>query len=126
MTWEEKCRVQYYSYPIVKGLPTVPFDLSVVYPLQQRNVVAVYELLRCDPHIKGVTVFGSSVSQKCNINSDLDLLIDVGDIGWEYRTAISSQINQVVSTPIDIIWADRLPKNSELYRDILWRFLRII
>lgn len=126
MTWEEKCRVQYYSYPIVNGLPTVPFDLSVVYPLQQRNVVAVYELLRYDPHIKGVTVFGSSVSQKCNINSDLDLLIDVGDIGWEYRSTISSQINQVVSTPIDIIWADRLPKNSNLYRDILWRFLRII
>lgn len=126
MTWEEKCRVQYYSYPIVKGLPSVPFDLSMVYPLQQRNVVAVYELLMDNPHIKGVTVFGSSVSQKCNINSDLDLLIDVGDIGWEYRTEISTQVGQVVSTPIDIIWADRLPKNSNLYRDILWRFLRII
>lgn len=126
MTWEEKCRVQYYSYPIVKGLPSVPFDLSMVYPLQQRNVVAVYELLMDNPHIKGVTVFGSSVSQKCNINSDLDLLIDVGDIGWEYRTEISTQVGKVVSTPIDIIWADRLPKNSELYRDILWRSLRIV
>lgn len=126
MTWEEKCRVQYYSYPIVKGLPTVPFDLSMVYPLQQRNVVSVYELLRSNPLIKAVTVFGSSVSQKCNINSDLDLLLDVDVDSWEYRTTLSSTISQVVSTPIDIIWADRLPKNSELYRDILWRSLRIV
>ena len=126
MTWEEKCRVQYSSYPIVKGLPTVPFDLSMVYPLQQRNVVSVYELLRSNPLIKAVTVFGSSVSQKCNINSDLDLLLDVDVDSWEYRTTLSSTISQVVSTPIDIIWADRLPKNSELYRDILWRSLRIV
>lgn len=126
MTWEEKCRVQYYSYPIVKGLPTVPFDLSMVYPLQQRNVVAVYALLKDNPHIKGVTVFGSSISQKCNIYSDLDLLIDTDDTSWEYRTEISTQIGQVVTTPIDIIWADRLPENSELYRDILWRSLKIV
>ena len=126
MTWEEKCRVQYYNSSIVKGLPTVPFDLSMVYPLQQRNVVSVYELLRSNPLIKAVTVFGSSVSQKCNINSDLDLLLDVDVDSWEYRTTLSSTISQVVSTPIDIIWADRLPKNSELYRDILWRSLRIV
>ena len=53
-----------------------PFKMSRIYPTKQREVRAVYELLKPLAFIKRVFIFGSSTNNKCTLQSDLDIVIE--------------------------------------------------
>ena len=48
-----------------------------IYPLQQRKVRALLDELEGDLCVKSVTVFGSSVTDRCHIGSDVDLFAEL-------------------------------------------------
>ena len=51
-------------------------NIRRIYPLKQRTVARLYEAALNYKVIKKIYVFGSSVTGKCNIDSDLDICID--------------------------------------------------
>ena len=50
-----------------------------IYPIQQRKVREVLDIAEANPSVKEVIIFGSSVSSKCHIGSDLDIYMEVDD-----------------------------------------------
>ena len=48
-----------------------------VYPLKQRSVAKIYEIAKNYPMIRKIYIFGSSVTNKCHVGSDLDICIDI-------------------------------------------------
>lgn len=51
-------------------------NISRVYPLKQKQVAEIFDRASGFDIIRRIFVFGSSVTSKCNIDSDLDLCID--------------------------------------------------
>lgn len=51
-------------------------NIDRIYPLKQKQVSEIFDRARQFEIIRKITVFGSSVTPKCTIDSDLDLCID--------------------------------------------------
>lgn len=51
-------------------------NINRIYPIKQRQVAAIYDRARDFDIIRKIIIFGSSVTAKCNIDSDLDMCID--------------------------------------------------
>lgn len=51
-------------------------NIRRIYPLKQRTVAKIYEAALNHEVIRKIYVFGSSVTGRCNIDSDLDICID--------------------------------------------------
>ena len=51
-------------------------NIDRIYPLKQKQISEIYKKAALFPIIRKITVFGSSVTAKCNVDSDLDLCID--------------------------------------------------
>lgn len=55
-----------------------PFDnCDKIHPLQQRKVKKLLDILSCNDNIIKVIIFGSSVTSRCNICSDVDIYIEL-------------------------------------------------
>lgn len=53
-----------------------PFkNCELVYPIQQRKVKELVDYLKNNKNIKSIIIFGSSVTNKCNIDSDVDIYV---------------------------------------------------
>ena len=61
-------------FPTVVDTPCKNIDR--IYPLKQRQVSEIYSRAAQYDIIKRIIVFGSSVTARCHIDSDLDLCID--------------------------------------------------
>ncbi len=51
-------------------------NICRIYPLKQRQVSDIYQAAKAFPEIKRILIFGSSVTPRCRIDSDLDICID--------------------------------------------------
>ena len=69
------CDLNIYHFNIVDGVPEVPFDMTRVHPIKQREVYEIYKLFTKSDLIKNAWIFGSSVSYFCHPKSDTDILI---------------------------------------------------
>ena len=47
-----------------------------IYPIQQRKVLEIINLAKANPDISSVIIFGSSVTDKCHVGSDVDVYIE--------------------------------------------------
>ncbi|MEI3376346.1 MAG: helix-turn-helix domain-containing protein [Coriobacteriales bacterium] len=57
-----------------------PFEnCNRIYPVQQRKVRELIDDISADPAVKSITVFGSSVTQRCHIGSDVDVYVETDD-----------------------------------------------
>jgi transcriptional regulator with XRE-family HTH domain len=55
-----------------------PFEnCDRIHPLQQRKVRELLDDIADNPSVRSVVVFGSSVTQRCHIGSDVDMYVDV-------------------------------------------------
>ncbi len=50
--------------------------ISRIYPLKQQQVSRIYALAGSYPIVRKIIVFGSSVTPRCTVDSDLDLCVD--------------------------------------------------
>ena len=62
------------NFPVVVN--TECRNINRVYPLKQKQVAEIYLRARNFDIIRKIIVFGSSVTPKCTIRSDLDLCVD--------------------------------------------------
>ena len=92
-------------------------NISRIYPLKQRQVDALHNIAADFDIVRKIYIFGSSVTPKCNIDSDLDICIDadtsdgmkvfdlqkaVGDIcDWNCDILMYSNIGSVLKNTID-------------------------
>jgi len=51
-------------------------NIDRIYPLKQRQVSKIYDRAKEHEIVRKIFVFGSSVTPKCTVDSDLDLCID--------------------------------------------------
>ena len=61
-------------FPVV--VDTECKNINKIYPIKQRQVAAIYNRARDFDIIRRIYIFGSSVTAKCNIDSDLDMCVD--------------------------------------------------
>lgn len=55
-----------------------PFkNANKIHPVQQKNVFKIIEELKKYDEVKKIVIFGSSVTTKCNYESDLDLYVEL-------------------------------------------------
>lgn len=74
-----------------------------VYPLKQRMVAKIYEIAKRYPDVRRVYLFGSAVTSKCHIGSDLDVCVDMEteDGMEEYR--LNGEIGEACDWNCDIL-----------------------
>ena len=57
-----------------------PFEnCNRVHPLQQRKVRGLLDDITANTSVESVIVFGSSVTQRCHIGSDVDIFVETSD-----------------------------------------------
>lgn len=55
-----------------------PFpNCKKIYPIQQRKVKQLYDILSQNDNVTKIIVFGSSVTQSCHIGSDVDIYCEI-------------------------------------------------
>ena len=86
-----------------------------VYPLQQRKVRQLLDALHGNGAVKSVTVFGSSVTQRCHQGSDLDVYLELSDGDAEIKLAFDF--------PCDL-WTNRTA-DEHLKREIEQKGVRV-
>lgn len=72
-----------------------PFDhCDRVHPLQQRKVRELIDDMAFDPSVRAITLFGSSVTERCHPGSDVDVYVEMEHEG--------NPISQVHDFPFDL------------------------
>lgn len=107
-----------YTFPIIENNDS--FDMSRFHPLNQKKISIIFNIVSKDIRIKNVIIFGSSTTIRCNKNSDVDICITLNekDISNINKDEISQKIQNELNYKADIIWADRVKKDSKLYKNI--------
>lgn len=120
ITWEERCKQEIYSFPVLKDCITVDYPIRRIYPLKQRVVRDIANYVREDKRVAHVCVIGSSVSMKCTRESDLDLIVQLQPsfVSLETKNQVSEKIQELGEWNCDIIWYDHLEKSDAIYNEI--------
>lgn len=108
-----------YIFPII--VDNDEYDASRFHPLNQKRVNIIFNIVHNDYRIDKVIIFGSSTTIRCNKNSDIDVYISLNkkDINNKNKDEISKTIQEQLDYKADILWADRIDKNSNLYKNIM-------
>ncbi len=119
-TWEDWCDDHIVLFPVLADCKGLPFDISRVHPIKQREVRDVYNLLRVNNNVLRVWVFGSAANMKCVWESDLDLAIEVSeDCTAIERSNISADIGELCVNGHDVVWWDSLRYGSKFYGKVM-------
>ena len=90
--------------PSFKQVIDRPFlGIEHVHPLQQRKVRELVDHFSENPDIKRVILFGSSVEENCNIDSDIDIYIE--------SACYDNLLKKAFHFPIDRITPDMLSES---------------
>lgn len=106
-----------YIFP--KLIETNDFNISRIHPLKQNVVYSIYLGLKNDSRIKRIIVFGSSTTIRCNRNSDIDIAIELIHNTNDVKNEVSEKIQEISNYDSDIIWLDRIKKDSNIYKNII-------
>lgn len=102
------------KFPLVKGVENP--KLRRIYPLMQKSVQQIMELLEEYP--VSLIVFGSALTMKCNINSDLDLCIQTTAYDKELFYDLAKKIACMVDVRTDILYYNDLTKQDRIKEEI--------
>lgn len=116
-SWED-CKHKSFVFP--KTVECSDFDIERVHPLHQAGAASIFNAVAHDERIDRVVLFGSSTTVRCHGKSDYDILVKLKDefITVEMKNAISERIQDSVDWMADIIWYDRVDKESALFSDV--------
>ena len=106
-TFQENCRNRTWYFPVVADYPGI--DMRRVYPLKQKFVCKMIDLLKETPWITKAVLFGSSLSNACHIDSDTDLAVWVD---FEYLKSHNMSLHFNGINNIDIKGTDILIMNN--------------
>jgi len=98
---EVKDTLDLRCFPVV--VKTDCKNIYRVYPLKQKVVAQLYKIAGEYKEIKKIYIFGSSVTSKCHIDSDVDICIDA-DVSDGMRIfEIERQIGNICDWNCDIV-----------------------
>lgn len=81
--------------------------LKYVFPTKQRDVQKAISIAREDERIRRLIVFGSAVTVKCGMTSDIDLAIDA-DISEDEFLEIARKFYSGIPSEIDLVQYNRI------------------
>ena len=90
-----------YTFPIVEKTLYNINNIEHIHPRKQRDIGKILE------KIPVISVFGSSTRWDCNEKSDLDLLLDIDEIGMTKDEAFRT-IASIVNSDFDLLWKDEI------------------
>lgn len=108
-----------YLFHIICECPGV--SMERVFPTKQRIVKRIHDYFKDDERLSCIVLFGSAVTVKCNLHSDIDLLVRLsdGNVNVNTKNEISEQLQNLCDWNADIIWYDRITPEEQIYRNIL-------
>lgn len=113
---------KFYRFPVVvKSKEQIDFDIARVYPLKQKEVYQIHEVLSGDKRVASAFLFGSSITNKCHRESDIDIAIKIKP-ERDIKTAkdeVSEIVQEICDWKADILWRDRLTEADRVLGDIL-------
>lgn len=77
--------------------------LKYIYPLKQKAAQKAIELARADSRIKRVIVFGSALTMKCGMLSDIDIALDVPDISEDDFAHLARPFFIQIPSEVDVV-----------------------
>lgn len=103
---EVKDTLELTRFPIV--VKTDCKNIYRIYPLKQKIAAQLYKIGRDYAEIKKIYIFGSSVTSRCHIDSDIDICIDADVSDGMKIFEIQSKVGDVCDWNCDIIMYSNL------------------
>lgn len=92
-------------------------NIRRVYPLKQRQVAAICDEAKKHDIVHRIIIFGSSVTPKCHVDSDLDICIDADVSDGMKVYELQKQIGMICDGNCDVIMychlGDRLKRTVD-------------
>lgn len=92
-------------------------DITRVHPWKQAVVKSIRDALIYDSRIERVVLFGSSVNIRCQMSSDLDVVIKMKDFSNDAKLDVSEKLQEACGWTADILWFDHLSENDRVYQE---------
>lgn len=110
LTYDEYCNMNLhfknkYENETVK-------NITRIHPLKQKNVIDICVNTEIIDFCMEIIVFGSASSMKCNICSDLDIMVKLKEDTLENRNKVSNEIGILTNWNYDIIYYNDLEDNK--------------
>jgi predicted nucleotidyltransferase len=117
-TWERQRDIR-CVFPVCVECDGI--NVQYIHPLQQKRAVAINRALQNDKRVVSIVLFGSSVNLRCNIHSDLDVVVRLKDdsITRENKNDVSEIIQECCDWNADVLWYDLLDRKGHIYNDVL-------
>lgn len=90
-------------------------ELKYIFPAKQRAVQKAIELAAIDNRIKRLIIFGSAVTMKCGIGSDIDIALDVPNINFDDFAKLARPFYIEIPSEVDVIHYNDI--HSELFKN---------
>ena len=91
--------------------------LRYVFPTKQRDVQEAIDLAKSDGRIVRLILFGSAVTLRCGVTSDIDLAIDAPEASEEEFLKIAHGFYRSIKSEVDVIHYNYI-RNSLLKEEI--------
>lgn len=110
-------RYSLYDAPVLYSfrqvLPEVDrfLNCQYIHPLKQRQLAETVQVAQINSNVAYLAVFGSSITERCGVDSDIDLVI------WDKSHTFRPPNNDAY----DLFYADQLNGSWSVYDDILNR-----
>jgi len=116
-TWDDARRKR-FCFPV--KVQRDDFDIFRIHPLKQKEAIQIADVVKDDGRVKGLIVFGSASNIRCCRNSDIDVAVELepDHINNQVKEEVSENIQRACGFDADILWLDRIPKDSKLYSNI--------
>ncbi len=91
--------------------------LKYVFPSKQRDAQTAISLAKEDPRIERLIIFGSAVTSRCGMTSDIDIAVDAPGIDEDEFLKIARQFYKAIPSEIDMIHYNSI-RNSLLKQEV--------
>ena len=89
-------------------------ELKYIFPSKQKAVQKAIDLAAVDNRIERLIIFGSAITMKCGIGSDVDIAIDVPDMDLDEFTKLARPFYTEIPSEVDVIHYNNI--RSELFK----------
>lgn len=69
-------------------------------------------VLRTEPNVRVAVVFGSLARGDETPDSDVDLLVELGDDSWGRRQGLNTRLERALGRPVELVVLDRIEQDS--------------
>lgn len=90
-------------------------ELKYIFPSKQSAVQKAIELASVDNRIKRLIIFGSAVTMKCGIGSDIDIALDVPNVNFDDFAKLARPFYTEIPSEVDVIHYNDI--HSELFKN---------